>query len=33
VYWFDEQGALQVKKELQEKGVEPVQAKKTPARR
>jgi hypothetical protein len=30
VYWFDEQGALQIKKELQEKGVEPVQAKQNP---
>ena len=30
VYWFDEQGALQAKKELQDKGVEPVQAKQNP---
>jgi len=30
VYWFDEQGALQVKKELQEQGVETIQAKQNP---
>ncbi len=30
VYWFDEQGILQVKKELQEQGVEPIRAQQNP---
>jgi len=30
VYWFNEQGVLQVKKELQENGVDPIQAKQNP---